>query len=237
MEDVYARPSGRSVSPQPPRQGYDSRPQRSSPAVGGGRAGPPRPRYEDMPMAPYPPEHRSPSPRRSPNYYPPDPSSRMNAPLQRSQQPSPSRSAYGGGGRGEEDYSHRVQVDESGYARYDNARPPPRGVGFEAVPDAFYPPPPSQRGRDIVRKKTMKRLELREGNLVVDCPVPDRLINNVPLRSGEEFTTMRYTAATCDPDDFSKQNYTLRQAIYNRPTEVSPHDRVRGRRAMHFHGD
>lgn len=32
---------------------------------------------------------------------------------------------------------------------------------------------------------------------------------------------MRYTAATCDPDDFSEANgYSLRQKIYNRETDL-----------------
>lgn len=32
---------------------------------------------------------------------------------------------------------------------------------------------------------------------------------------------MRYTAATCDPDDFTPQNgWTLRQSEYNRETEL-----------------
>ncbi|KAA8574427.1 hypothetical protein EYC84_005895 [Monilinia fructicola] len=33
---------------------------------------------------------------------------------------------------------------------------------------------------------------------------------------GEEFTHMRYTAATCDPDEFTLKNgYNLRPAMYN----------------------
>lgn len=37
----------------------------------------------------------------------------------------------------------------------------------------------------------------------------------------KEFTHMRYTAATCDPDDFTPENgWTLRQNHYNRETEL-----------------
>lgn len=35
------------------------------------------------------------------------------------------------------------------------------------------------------------------------------------------FSHMRYTAATCDPDEFTKENgWNLRQVAYNRPTEL-----------------
>ena len=81
---------------------------------------------------------------------------------------------------------------------------------------SYAPPAPGM----IIRKKTVKRLELFRGNLVINCPVPDRLLNNVPQRTGEEFTAMRYTAITCDPDDFSRENYTLRPSLYGRQTEL-----------------
>jgi chitin synthase len=75
--------------------------------------------------------------------------------------------------------------------------------------------------RILVRKKTVKRLELFRGNLVINCPVPDRLLNNVPMQEGEEFEAMRYTAVTCDPDHFMRENYTLRSALYGRETEMA----------------
>lgn len=31
---------------------------------------------------------------------------------------------------------------------------------------------------------------------------------------------MRYTAATCDPDDFMRSKYSLRQYLYGRDTEL-----------------
>lgn len=41
------------------------------------------------------------------------------------------------------------------------------------------------------------------------------------LGKGSEFTHMRYTAATCDPDDFTPQNgWNLRQAEQGRETEL-----------------
>jgi len=55
---------------------------------------------------------------------------------------------------------------------------------------------------------------------VLDCPVPDKVLQNVGIKTGEEFTHMRYTAVTCDPDDFIKENYLLRPYIYKRNTEL-----------------
>ncbi|PBP17552.1 chitin synthase 2 [Diplocarpon rosae] len=47
--------------------------------------------------------------------------------------------------------------------------------------------------------------------------------DNDKLQAGgnEEFSNMRYTAATCDPDEFTLKNgYNLRPAMYNRHTEL-----------------
>jgi chitin synthase len=46
--------------------------------------------------------------------------------------------------------------------------------------------------------------------------VKDRL----DLRLPEEMNKMRYTAATCDPDDFLRSKYTLRPFLYGRKTEL-----------------
>ncbi|KAG5462713.1 MAG: chitin synthase N-terminal-domain-containing protein, partial [Olpidium bornovanus] len=75
------------------------------------------------------------------------------------------------------------------------------------------------RGR-MKRAQTMRRVELVQGNLVVECPVPTKLLNAVPIREGQEFTHMRYTAATTDPDDFVDAGFTLRPALYGRQTEL-----------------
>ncbi|TIB12944.1 hypothetical protein E3P92_02430 [Wallemia ichthyophaga] len=72
------------------------------------------------------------------------------------------------------------------------------------------------------RYKTTKRVELQDGNLVLDCPVPTRLLDMCHNREGDEFTHMRYTAATCDPSQFDAERYTLRQQMYSPPrrTEI-----------------
>ncbi|KAM0750978.1 hypothetical protein T439DRAFT_300931 [Meredithblackwellia eburnea MCA 4105] len=67
------------------------------------------------------------------------------------------------------------------------------------------------------RYKTVKRVQLYHGNLVLDCQVPPKLLEKVPNKSDREFTHMRYTAATCDPNDFMEERYALRQILYDTP--------------------
>lgn len=67
------------------------------------------------------------------------------------------------------------------------------------------------------RYKTMKRVELFHGNLVFDSPVPQKLLDRCKIKNEREFTHMRYSAATCDPNDFMKEGFTLRQVLYEPP--------------------
>ncbi|KAG0324643.1 Chitin synthase, class 1 [Podila horticola] len=80
-----------------------------------------------------------------------------------------------------------------------------------------YGPVPMRQAR---RYKTTKKVQLTQGNLVLDCPIPSKLLDVLPKKNGDEFTTMRYTAVTCDPNDFAAQNYTLRPKMLNRETEL-----------------
>jgi len=86
------------------------------------------------------------------------------------------------------------------------------------VENAYNQPPPS--AAPIRRWKTVKEVQLFKGNLVLDCPVPPRLLNQIdhvqpPER--DEYTHMRYTAATCDPADFYDEQFTLRQKLFAKP--------------------
>ncbi|KLO11794.1 glycosyltransferase family 2 protein [Schizopora paradoxa] len=67
------------------------------------------------------------------------------------------------------------------------------------------------------RYKTMKRVELSHGNLVLDTQVPQKLLDRCRFKNDREFTHMRYTAATCDPNDFKNDRFTLRQVLYEPP--------------------
>jgi chitin synthase len=92
-------------------------------------------------------------------------------------------------------------------------------VGTEYPQQKHFGQAPARQPR---RYKTTKRVALFNGNLVLDCPVPTKLLSTVPRQDDREFTHMRYTACTCNPDDFKKDNYTLRQDIYDprRSTEL-----------------
>ncbi|KAF9203003.1 Chitin synthase, class 2 [Haplosporangium sp. Z 27] len=79
--------------------------------------------------------------------------------------------------------------------------------------------------KNLDRATTMNRrsvvhVPLTDGNLVMDCPVPRQLLQNVHFKGEREFEYMRYTAATCDPNDFCRERYNLRPTIYRRQTEL-----------------
>ncbi|KAH7916371.1 chitin synthase-domain-containing protein [Hygrophoropsis aurantiaca] len=115
--------------------------------------------------------------------------------------------------------------------------PPVPTMGYHAYqPD--YPPqqdyPPMQArpgmiremstGYSMAREKLMKRrsvrqVELQHGNLVFDVQVPSHIVPK-GMSDVEEMTKMRYTAATCDPDDFMRSKYSLRPYLYGRQTEL-----------------
>jgi chitin synthase len=80
-----------------------------------------------------------------------------------------------------------------------------------------------------LKRAQTRKVKLVQGSVLsADYPVPSAIQNAVQakyrndLESGsEEFTHMRYTAATCDPNDFTLKNgYNLRPAMYNRHTEL-----------------
>ncbi|KAI9462965.1 glycosyltransferase family 2 protein [Boletus coccyginus] len=72
------------------------------------------------------------------------------------------------------------------------------------------------------RNNTLKKVELFHGNFVLDSAVPSKLLDTCSLRNEREFTHMRYSAATCDPNDFKDAGFTLRQFHYvpRRQTEL-----------------
>ncbi|KAF9101746.1 Chitin synthase, class 1 [Mortierella sp. GBA35] len=107
-----------------------------------------------------------------------------------------------------------------GYGPNSNMAPPNSYPFFPPQnysPTMHYGPVPIRQAR---RYKTTKKVTLTQGNLVLDCPVPTKLLDVLPRKNEDEFTTMRYTAVTCDPNDFSHQNYALRPKMLNRETEL-----------------
>ncbi|RIB27717.1 Glycosyltransferase Family 2 protein [Gigaspora rosea] len=67
-----------------------------------------------------------------------------------------------------------------------------------------------------------KRIELINGNLVINCPIPLDLLLNISNKSSKEFTHTRYTACTSKPNNFKNENYILRQTEFDllRQTEI-----------------
>ena len=80
-----------------------------------------------------------------------------------------------------------------------------------------------------LKRNATRKVKLVQGSVLsADYPVPSAIQNAVQAKyrndleaGSEEFTHMRYTAATCDPADFTLKNgYNLRPAMYNRHTEL-----------------
>ncbi|KAL7422785.1 Chitin synthase, class 7 [Cryptotrichosporon argae] len=128
--------------------------------------------------------------------------------------------SFGGGGKdqwvaGEEDDEMRPLTGPSAYD----------------VRSALASPNP---GADFIRRQTIpkrarttKRVKLTgEGHWIQDHPVPNPVLSAVEEKwlagkNTKEFSHMRYTAATCDPDDFTVANgWNLRVNEYGRETEL-----------------
>jgi len=79
-----------------------------------------------------------------------------------------------------------------------------------------------------LKRYATRKVKLVQGSVLsIDYPVPSAIRNAVQPRyrdeegNNEEFVKMRYTAATCDPNDFTLKNgYDLRPRMYNRHTEL-----------------
>ncbi|OQD63950.1 hypothetical protein PENPOL_c008G02709 [Penicillium polonicum] len=80
-----------------------------------------------------------------------------------------------------------------------------------------------------IRRYPTRRIKLTQGSVLsINYPVPSPIRNAIQPEYrdaegelSEEFTQMRYTAATCDPDEFTLRNgYNLRPSMYNRHTEL-----------------
>jgi len=77
---------------------------------------------------------------------------------------------------------------------------------YEKVPIGKH----ERRGaREAQMKK--KEVKLVNGELILECKIPTILYSFLPRRDDTEFTHMRYTAVTCDPDDFVDRGFRLRQ--------------------------
>ena len=98
--------------------------------------------------------------------------------------------------------------------------PDPYTTPYDQPPPSVSPQPSQPPQPAIRRWKTVKEVQLFNGNLVLDCPVPPKLLDTIPHAAPperDEFTHMRYSAATCDPADFYNERFTLRQRLFAKP--------------------
>ncbi|CAG8612887.1 4040_t:CDS:2, partial [Racocetra persica] len=58
-------------------------------------------------------------------------------------------------------------------------------------------------------------VKLTKENLAFDSPVPKTILRNISFEFSKEFTYIRYTTITCDPDEFVGKKYIIRQNDYN----------------------
>lgn len=81
--------------------------------------------------------------------------------------------------------------------------------------EQYGPAPEGRQERRGVRDPQVSRKEVQliNGELVLECKIPTILYSFLPRRDEVEFTHMRYTAVTCDPDDFVDRGYKLRQNV------------------------
>jgi Chitin synthase N-terminal len=80
-----------------------------------------------------------------------------------------------------------------------------------------------------------RHVSLFKGNLILDCPIPDELLNQIPHVSPperDEFTHYRYSLVACEPENYESENYILRPKLLVKPRKagivltVHPHEQV-----------
>ncbi|KAH3670501.1 hypothetical protein OGAPHI_001016 [Ogataea philodendri] len=87
------------------------------------------------------------------------------------------------------------------------------GKLFEELPKDFQP----RRNKYRTTQKTFKS---KNGNLILDNPIPSTLYNFLPLKGEDEFDYMKYSAVTSGPDEFEEEGFTLRTHEMGRETEI-----------------
>ncbi|CAE6538549.1 unnamed protein product [Rhizoctonia solani] len=151
---------------------------------------------------------------------------------------------YGGDSHAPSRYDLHDDEEKPLTSSYGGSYPPMAGPGGFVDPSAYGDPysgrpgsvysqsmTPSARQdeqwrrRQTIKRGKTKRVKLQSGNFIADYAVPTPVASAVEAKhqnpNSNEFTHMRYTAATCDPDDFTVENgYNLRVANYGRQTEL-----------------
>lgn len=115
-------------------------------------------------------------------------------------------------------FSYDRQGDDESYVEGEEYDEDDNSDAATLSTDIYEAPSKAQprRHKSMVRKE----VELVRGNLILDCPVPTKLYSFLPRRDNDEFTFMRYTACTSDPDHFASSGFNIRQAIYKREIQL-----------------
>ncbi|KAJ7703253.1 glycosyltransferase family 2 protein [Mycena rosella] len=121
----------------------------------------------------------------------------------------PEKGGFDGGGYGQySTYGSTPSYDSQPFSTFSGEETPLETRHFGPAPT----------GRVIRRNKSKKRVRLTNGNLVVELEVPPKLV--LPRRGEPETTKTRYSAITCDPDEFEQKGFCLRQNLTGRRTEL-----------------
>ena len=198
VESGYGRPPPSSMNYEP------------SDLNGSPRPGTPSSRYGGSPRRPLP---RAPAPlftrgARESVYTPDD--ATVNIPLDPDHDdPFAHETDMGETYYGQDSYGMRSQVTLNTMDDEEAETP------FDDKPELYGPAPDGKQERRGVRAPQVvkKEVQLINGELVLECKIPTILYSFLPRRDEVEFTHMRYTAVTCDPDDFVERGYKLRQNI------------------------
>ncbi|KAL2915926.1 hypothetical protein HK105_204630 [Polyrhizophydium stewartii] len=75
-------------------------------------------------------------------------------------------------------------------------------------------------GHDTIARYSKKHVAASKGNFVLSVGVSSKILKHAAYQDGDEFTSMSYTAVTCEPDDFPGR-YDLRQRRYNRQIKIA----------------
>ncbi|SCU78318.1 LAME_0A04104g1_1 [Lachancea meyersii CBS 8951] len=76
-----------------------------------------------------------------------------------------------------------------------------------------------RRGKSEVRKQPT--VMTKKNILKLDNPIPGGLLEILPRRDSPEYTEMRYTACTSEPDNYVDEGYSLRFAEMNRECQIA----------------
>jgi hypothetical protein len=90
-------------------------------------------------------------------------------------------------------------------------------ASHSACPAATRPSSASSVCSFPIADLTLTPRRLFHGNFVLDSAVPTKPLNLCAYKDEREFTHMRYSAATGDPNDFKDNGFTLRQVHYDPP--------------------